>query len=988
MYAASRALVRLSNNCERNLFALVRSNAFAQRYTYATFNEQRDRFVSRHIGSNDGEITEMLDSLNLKSLDELVTKTIPNNILLKRDLNLDRAETEQEFLEYAKKVAGENQIWRSYIGLGYYNTHMPPVILRNIFENPGWITQYTPYQAELSQGRLESLLNYQTMICDMTGLDIANASLLDEATAAAEAMVLCYRNNKRNKFLISDKVNPQTIDVVKTRASVIGIEVVVQNVSEMKFDKTVGGFLFQYPDSDGSINDFEAVIKAAKANQSLSVCVADLLSLCLLKSPKDIGADIALGNAQRFGVPLGFGGPHAAFFACADKFKRDMPGRIIGVTRDSNGRQAYRLSLQTREQHIRQDKATSNICTAQALLANISAMFAIYHGPKGLKDIANRVHGYTLLLAEALKNEGHSIENKLFFDTIKIKPNADINTIRQRAEAKNINLRYFSDNVHVGVSLDETVSDKDFNDLLHVFGSSQSIDNLLQKIDVDKLDSSLNKASKFARNDAYLTHPVFSKHQSEAKLVRYMKQIENKDLSLVHSMIPLGSCTMKLNATTEMMPCSWAELNSIHPFVPLDQVKGYQKLFSELDRYLCEITGFDKISFQPNSGAQGEYAGLMTIMAYFRARGEHNRKICLIPTSSHGTNPASAAMAGMQIIKIKVDKEGKVDMNHLKEAAEKYKKDLACAMITYPSTHGVFDSSIAELFEIIHKNGGQVYLDGANMNAQVGLCRPGDYGADVCHLNLHKTFCIPHGGGGPGMGPIGVKKHLIPHLPSHSLVPLEGIPRELSFGSCSSAPWGSASILPISWAYIKMMGAKGLKKATQVAILNANYMMNRLKSDFKVSYVGDHGFVAHEFIINADYKTTANIEAVDIAKRLQDYGFHAPTVSWPAHGALMIEPTESEGKDELDKLCDALISIRKEVAKIESGEWDKQNNPLKNAPHTQEMCISSNWNKPYSREIAAYPISYVKPESKQWPTSGRVDDLYGDKNLICKWTSK
>lgn len=965
----------LLNNKELKRLILIRNNSY----------DFKESFVNRHIGVSEKVEKEMLKTLNLNSLDELVVKTVPNDIFFKRDLNLSPPMTEQEFLAYAKKVASENQVFRSYIGMGYNNCFVPTVIQRNIFENPGWVTQYTPYQAELSQGRCENLLNYQTMVCDLTGLEIANASLLDEGTAAAEAMTLCSRNNKRRVFLISDKVHPQTIDVVVTRAEPLDIKVKVVKLENMNFeDKTISGFLFQYPDTDGSINNIESIIKKAKDNGTVPVCATDLLSLCLLKSPGELGAEIALGNSQRFGVPLGFGGPHAAFFATTHKFKRDMPGRIIGVSRDSNNKKALRLSLQTREQHIRADKATSNICTAQALLANMSAFYAIYHGPDGLKKKANYVHSLTIVLAEGLKKSNNLVVNANYFDTIKVKPvdGLSISEIKKRAQLNKINLRYFPDEKHIGISLDETVKFDDINDLLAIFNSKDTFESLSKVLNVNENKFNINNTI-FRRESPYLTHSVFNTYHSETLLVRYMKMLENKDVSLVHSMIPLGSCTMKLNGTTELMPCSWPEFNSIHPFVPREQVNGYHKMFDELAKDLCEITGYDKISFQPNSGAQGEYAGLRAIMQYLKHKGQGDRKVCLIPTSAHGTNPASAAMAGMNIHKINVLKNGTIDFNQVSDLAKKYKNNLACAMITYPSTYGVFESKIVELCQLIHENGGQVYLDGANLNAQVGLCRPGDYGSDVSHLNLHKTFCIPHGGGGPGMGPIGVKAHLAPFLPSHPIVD-NGISRENSFGSCSAAPWGSSSILPISWAYIKMMSAKGLKKATQIAILNSNYMMKKLEKAYHVNYLGENGFVAHEFIISGDFKATANVEAIDIAKRLQDYGFHSPTVSWPVPGALMIEPTESENKEELDRLVDALLKIREEIAKIERGEWDKKNNPLKNAPHTQEVCISSNWNRPYTRETAAYPTNLIKPESKMWPTCGRVDDSYGDKNLITK----
>lgn len=949
----------------------------------------REDFANRHIGITPADEKVMLEKINVKSIDELIANTVPQDICLNRTMKLKEALTETEFLAYAKHVASFNEVYRSYIGMGYYNCHVPTVIQRNIFENPGWITQYTPYQAEFSQGRLESLINFQTMICDLTGLEIANASLLDEATASAEAMAMCLRNTKRKLFYVSDKLHPQSIDVIKTRAEAFNIKVEVMPLADMDFSgQNVSGFIFQYPDTEGSIVNVEDIIADAKKNGTVTICAADLLSLTLLKSPHEIGVDIALGSAQRFGVSLGYGGPHAAFLACSGAFKREIPGRIIGASRDSNNKTAYRLCLQTREQHIRGEKANSNICTAQALLANMAAFFAIYHGPEGLKKKANHIHGHTLVLAEGLKKSGNVILNDYFFDTIKIKPVESIASIKQRALLKKINLRYFDDNIHVGISMDETVSAVDVSDLLSIFKCDENFDTVILRTGcVDNLKNSINHSEfKFKRISKFLQHEVFNSYHSETLLLRYMKKLENKDLSLVHSMIPLGSCTMKLNGTTEMMPCSWPEFANIHPFVPRDQVKGYHHLFDELSADLCEITGYDKISLQPNSGAQGEYAGLRAIKKYFESINQSERNICLIPASAHGTNTASAAMAGMKIHMLKVHKNGLIDLEHLKELSEKYSKTLACAMVTYPSTYGVFDAKIVDFCDIVHKNGGQVYLDGANLNAQVGLCRPGDYGSDVSHLNLHKTFCIPHGGGGPGMGPIGVKKHLAPFLPSHSIMDVDDVSSEKSFGAVSAAPWGSASILPISWAYIKMMGSKGLTRATQIAILNANYMMTRLQDVYVVNYKGKGGHCAHEFIVNADFKASANIEAVDISKRLQDYGLHSPTLSWPVHGALMIEPTESESKEELDRLCDALINIRKEITKIESGEWDRKNNPLKNAPHTQEQCISDSWNKPYDRQIAAYPLDSIKPESKMWPTCGRVDDSYGDKHLVVKWS--
>uniref|UniRef100_A0A4W3HM00 glycine dehydrogenase (aminomethyl-transferring) n=1 Tax=Callorhinchus milii TaxID=7868 RepID=A0A4W3HM00_CALMI len=796
---------------------------------------------------------------------------------------------ENEILSVLHKISSKNKIWRSYIGMGYYNCSVPQSILRNLLENSGWVTQYTPYQPEVSQGRLESLLNYQTMVCDLTGMDVANASLLDEGTAAAEAMQLCHRLNKRRKFFVDAHCHPQTIAVVQTRANYIGVTTELKLPHEMDFSrKDISGVLFQYPDTEGRIADFYELVDLAHQNGALACCATDLLALCALRPPGEFGVDIALGSSQRFGVPLSYGGPHAAFFAVRENLVRMMPGRMVGVTRDAAGKEVYRLALQTREQHIRRDKATSNICTAQALLANMASMFAVYHGPNGLKHIAKRVHNGTLILAEGLKRAGHKIQHESFFDTLKIHCGVATQEIIDRAAQRQINLRGYG-NCMLGVSLDETVNERDLDDLLWVFGCE---------------------------------HFIY--------------------ISLVHSMIPLGSCTMKLNSSSELTPITWPEFGNIHPFVPLDQAQGYQQLFHELERDLCEITGYDKISFQPNSGAQGEYAGLAAIKAYLTAKGEHHR------------------------------------------TTDKHKDNLAAIMITYPSTYGVFEENISDVCELIHKHGGQVYLDGANMNAQVGLCRPGDYGSDVSHLNLHKTFCIPHGGGGPGMGPIGVKKHLAPYLPSHPVIPLVSDSDARPLGTISAAPWGSSAILPISLAYIKMMGANGLRHATEIAILNANYMAKRLETVYKIVFRGAKGYVAHEFILDVrPFKKTANIEAVDVAKRLQDYGFHAPTMSWPVSGTLMIEPTESEDKAELDRFCDAMISIRQEIADIEEGKMDIRVNPLKMAPHTLACIAASNWDRPYSREQAAFPLQFVKPETKFWPTIARIDDLYGDQNLVC-----
>ncbi|ROL42523.1 Glycine dehydrogenase (decarboxylating), mitochondrial [Anabarilius grahami] len=897
---------------------------------------RHDDFSERHIGPGDKEKREMLNTLGLESVAQLIENTIPASIRLGRSLKMDDPVCENEILDSLQKIASKNKMWRSYIGMGYYNCSVPQVIQRNLLENSGWVTQYTPYQPEVSQGRLESLLNYQTMVCDITGMAVANASLLDEGTAAAEAMQLCN--------------------------SYIGVKTVLKLPHEMDFSgKDVSGVLFQYPDTEGRVEDFTALVDQAHKGGALACCATDLLALCVLRPPGEFGVDIALGNSQRFGVPLCYGGPHAAFFAVKENLVRMMPGRMVGVTRDAAGKEVYRLALQTREQHIRRDKATSNICTAQALLANMAAMYALYHG---------------------LKRAGHKLQHENFFDTLKINCGVAGKDILEKATQREINLRLYSDGV-LGVSLDETVSERDLDDLLWIFGCESSAELIAEKMS-ERTKGLL--ASPFKRTSKFLTHPVFNSYHSETNIVRYMKRLENKDISLVHSMIPLGSCTMKLNSSSELMPITWREFANIHPFVPLEQAEGYQQLFRQLERDLCEITGYDKISFQPNRqvGAQGEYAGLAAIKAYLNSKGESHRTVCLIPKSAHGTNPASAQMAGMKVQVVEVDKDGNIDVSHLKAMVDKHKANLAAIMITYPSTNGVFEENVREVCELIHQNGGQVYLDGANMNAQVGLCRPGDYGSDVSHLNLHKTFCIPHGGGGPGMGPIGVKQHLAPFLPSHPVVNIQFTNAGSSLGTISAAPWGSSAILPISWAYIKMMGSKGLGHATEVAILNANYMAKRLENHYKILFKGSKGFVAHEFILDVrPFKKSANIEAVDVAKRLQDYGFHAPTMSWPVAGTLMIEPTESEDKAELDRFCDSLLAIRQEIADIEEGRMDSRVNPLKMAPHSLASITSSTWDRPYSREYAAFPMPFVRPETKFWPTISRIDDIYGDQHLVC-----
>ncbi|KAK2169698.1 hypothetical protein NP493_1179g00017 [Ridgeia piscesae] len=876
---------------------------------------------------------------------------MPENIRLKEPFKLDEPIGEFELLDRAAAIAGKNKMWRSYIGMGYYNCHVPTTIQRNIFENPGWTTQYTPYQPEVAQGRLEGLLNYQTMVSDLTGMDIANASLLDEATAAAEAMALCFRHNKRRKFYIDEHCHPQNIAVTQTRARALAIETVVCPRAQMDFsNRDFCGAMLQYPDTTGNVYDYSTLVDSAHTNGTLIVCATDLLALTILKSPGEFGADVVLGNSQRMGVPMGYGGPHSGFFAIKDKFKRIMPGRVVGVSRDAHGKECYRLALQTREQHIRRDKATSNICTAQALLANMVAMFGIYHGPKGLQRIGQRVHHTARILAEGIQSGGHTVTNEAFFDTIHVKPKAGAEAVKERASQKEINLRYHTDG-SVSVAMDETVEEADLVDLLWLFDCSTPPAQLAEAMEKSSKYDILT--SQFNRTTDYLNHNIFTSLHCETDFVRYMKTLENKDISLVHSMCPLGSCTMKLNSTTEMMPCSWGPFAKLHPFVPEDQALGYKQLLQELEADLCAISGYDKISFQPNSGAQGEYAGLRTIMAYLESIGESQRTMCLIPASAHGTNPASASMAGMQIQVIKVDKNGAVDFSDLKAKA--------ALMITYPSTYGVFDNNIRDICELVHKHGGQVYLDGANMNAQAGLCRPGDYGSDVSHFNLHKTFSIPHGGGGPGMGPIGVKKHLAPFLPTHPVVEPVGSDPKQSFGTVSAAPYGSSSILPISWAYIKMMGLEGLKRATETAILNANYMASRLKGYYPIVFTNDKGYCAHEFILDCrDFKKTSHIEVADIAKRLQDFGFHAPTMSFPVTGCLMIEPTECEHKHELDRYCDALIHIRKEIAMVEEQKLDVAINPLK---------------------------PFVKPETKFWPTVNRIDDIYGDQHLQCRRVS-
>jgi glycine dehydrogenase len=931
-------------------------------------------FVRRHVGPDDNDIKQMLDVVGASSLDEFIDSVVPAQIRTKKPLKLSEPLSEPQALERLKEYASKNQVFRSLIGMGYYDTITPPVIQRNILENPAWYTAYTPYQAEISQGRLEALLNFQTMVIDLTGLPIANASLLDEATACAEAMSMFFAVKERPKdgvFFVSNDCHPQNIAVVQTRAKPLGIQVIVGDHNTFEFGENVFGVLLQYPATDGAVYDYKNFCERAHSRGVFVAVAADLLSLTLLTPPGEFGADCAVGNSQRFGVPLGYGGPHAAFFATKDDFKRHIPGRIIGVSVDSRGKPALRMALQTREQHIRREKATSNICTAQVLLAVMAGMYAVYHGPKGLKEIAERVHNLTKTLARGLQKVGFKITHDDYFDTIRFSGKS-LKQIRKELEANKINVRYFEDG-SFGISLDERSNLGEVETLLQIFSSKK-------KVKVQPKVSAYE--GKMKRTSAFLTHPVFNKHHSETEMMRYIRSLEEKDLSLVHSMISLGSCTMKLNATTELLPVTWKEFNGLHPFVPLQQAKGYQELFEDLEAQLKEITGFAKISFQPNSGAQGEYTGLLVIRAYHEKNKQSHRNVCLIPSSAHGTNPASAVMAGMHVVVVRSKDDGSVDMNDLEQKAKEHSSDLAAFMITYPSTHGVFEETIKEMCDIIHRNGGLVYMDGANLNAQVGLCRPAELGADVCHLNLHKTFCIPHGGGGPGMGPIGVVKKLVQFLPTHPF--FDG---KKSIGTVSSAPWGSASILPISWAYIAMMGANGLTHATKLAILNANYMAKRLEQYYPIVYKGQNGRVAHEFILDLrQVKASAGVEVEDVAKRLMDYGFHAPTTSFPVIGTLMIEPTESESKDELDRFCDAMISIRKEIEEIEQGRFDKENNVLKNAPHTADMVTSDNWRFPYSREKAAFPALWTR-ERKFWVSVGRVNSVYGDRNLICSCPS-
>ncbi|HEV7590598.1 MAG TPA: aminomethyl-transferring glycine dehydrogenase [Longimicrobium sp.] len=937
-----------------------------------------DTFVRRHVGPDAAEVARMLETLGYGSLDELIDATIPASIRMRRPLMLGPERSEYELLNELRKLALKNQVLRSFIGMGYHDCIVPPVIQRNVLENPGWYTQYTPYQAEIAQGRLEALLNFQTVVIDLTGLPIANASLLDEGTAAAEAMALAYHvsgSAERNAFFVSAGCHPQTIDVVRTRAGARGIEVIVGDHDAFDFSTPVFGVLLQYPATDGAVVDYAGFAVRAREEGAIVTVAADLLSLALLTPPGEWGADIAVGNTQRFGVPLGYGGPHAAFFACRDEYKRQIPGRIIGVSTDANGNRALRMALQTREQHIRREKATSNICTAQVLLAVMASFYAVYHGAEGLREIARRVHRFAAMLAEGARTLGHAIEHDVFFDTVRIDVGSRQASVVAAARERGCNVRALGETA-ICVALDETVGVEDLDALLVALNRGSPLPFSVTEL-ADAVDTGF--AAPFTRSSEYLTHPVFRTHRSETAMLRYIRRLEGRDLSLTHSMIPLGSCTMKLNATAEMFPVSWPEFSRIHPFAPLEQTRGYQELFRQLEADLGEITGFAAVSLQPNAGSQGEYAGLLCIRAYHESRGEGHRDVCLIPQSAHGTNPASAVMAAMKVVVVGTDADGNIDLADLRAKAEQHADRLAALMVTYPSTHGVFEEGIREVCDVIHRHGGQVYMDGANMNAQVGLCRPGDFGADVCHLNLHKTFCIPHGGGGPGMGPICVAEHLRPFLPGHPVVPVG----QGEHGAVSAGPWGSPSILPISWVYIKLMGAEGLTLATKVAILNANYVAKRLEDHYPVLYRGANGTVAHECIIDLrQLKGSAGVEVEDVAKRLIDYGFHAPTVSFPVAGTMMIEPTESESLAELDRFCDAMIAIREEIREVELGILDRRDNPLKHAPHTAGVVTADEWEHAYSRERAAWPAGWLR-EQKFWPFVGRVNNAAGDRNLIC-----
>ena len=941
-------------------------------------------FVNRHVGLSQEEQKLMLDYVDCPDLKTLINQTVPDAIRNPKELDLPHALTEVDFIDQFKSMMSNNKLASNFIGMGYYDCITPKVILRNIMENPGWYTAYTPYQAEIAQGRLEALINYQTMVIDLTGMEVANASLLDEGTAAAEAIAMLYNKRPKSKkqantLLLDQEIFPQTLSVIQTRAEAIGITIKSCDIHHADVtDQDVFAVMVQYPNNSGAVIDHSHMLSATKEHEVTSIFVADLMSLALLRSPGSIGADVVVGTTQRFGIPLGFGGPHAAYFATKEKYKRVLPGRIIGLSKDAQGNPAYRMALQTREQHIKREKATSNICTAQVLLAVMAGMYGVYHGPDGLKRIAGKITSLTHLLEGQLTKIGYEQTNHAFFDTIKIACE-NIDELRTTAEQEGVNLRYYEDNQHVGISVDETTTLQDIELILNIFSKHKDGAVIDRNFLYEDVDIEIKWGENLQRTDEFMTHEVFHSYRSEHEMLRYLKKLENKDLSLAHSMISLGSCTMKLNATTEMIPVTWPEVNGIHPFAPLEQTSGYQQLFEELRSWLAEITGFHGVSLQPNSGAQGEFAGLMVIKAYHESRGDHQRNVMLIPSSAHGTNPASAVMAGQQVVIVRCDDQGNIDIDDLKLKVAEHADNLSGLMVTYPSTHGVFEVQIKEICQMVHDHGGQVYMDGANMNAQVGLTSPGLIGADVCHLNLHKTFCIPHGGGGPGMGPICVAEHLSPFLPTHDVVNCGG---ELSSDSISAAPYGSASILAISYAYIAMMGGQGLTRATEIAILNANYIKQRLEGDYDILYVGHQGRCAHEMIIDCRDFKPLGIEVTDIAKRLMDYGYHAPTVSFPVPGTMMIEPTESESKEELDRFCDAMIAIREEIREVEQHQYPDDNNVLKNAPHTAAVVMSDTWDYPYSRAKAAYPLDYTR-DNKFWPSVSRVDNAYGDRNLVC-----
>jgi glycine dehydrogenase len=947
---------------------------------------EKEAFVNRHIGPDADQIKDMLSVIKADSVDQLIDQTVPDDIRLQDDLDLPSALSEDQFLDAFKKLAAKNEVYTSYIGQGYYDTLTPKVIQRNVLENPGWYTAYTPYQAEIAQGRLEALINFQTMVSDLTGFELANASLLDEGTAAAEAMSMLYgrRRGKKKKqahtFVVADDCHPQTIDVIQNRAKPQGITVRVEDPMNIDLtDPEVYAILLQYPATDGSIHDYSSLIAAANENDVKVVMAADLMALTLLKAPGELGADVAVGTTQRFGVPMGYGGPHAAYFATKEEYKRYIPGRIIGVTKDAEGNPAYRMALQTREQHIRREKATSNICTAQVLLAVMAGLYGVYHGPKGLRKIAERIHGLTKLLAEGLEQLGYNVQTEQFFDTITVQTpeSVTVEEIKKLAQTQKVNLRYNNDGT-IGIAMDEAKELHDVHELLSLFSLAMDKD-VPFLVEEKASEVEVSYPEEIARETDFMTHEIFNIYHSEHEMLRYLKQLENKDLSLVHSMISLGSCTMKLNATAEMIPLTWAEFANIHPFAPVEQAAGYHQLFDELEDWLNEITGFEATSLQPNSGAQGEYAGLMTIRAYHHAHGQTQRNVTIVPDSAHGTNPASAVMAGMNVVVTKCDEHGNIDLDDLNEKIDEHREELAALMVTYPSTHGVFEKEIKAICDAVHKAGGLVYMDGANMNAQVGLTSPANIGADVCHLNLHKTFCIPHGGGGPGMGPICCTSDLAPYLPNH---PVVNVSSEHGIPAISAAPWGSASILTISYAYIRMMGGNGLRRATEAAIMNANYLKDRLNKEFEILYTGVEGRAAHEFILDVRPFKKVGVEAVDIAKRLMDYGFHAPTMSFPVPGTLMIEPTESESQEELDRFCEAMLGIREEIRAIEEGNIDVEQSPLRHAPHTMRVMMQEEWDRPYSREEAVFPMDWLR-FNKFWPAVSRVDDAYGDRNLMC-----